>query len=92
MANTTNTQQVITTAQNTRQAPTIGSTFTAILSAANSGIRAVDNTMMTLENVTGAMADKSAQYREQSKIAGAITHNRLMNQLNKEAEQMGLTF
>lgn len=80
-----------TTQQPTQQqAPTIGSTFTALLTATNSGIRTIDNTMRTLENVTGAMADKSEEYRAQSKIGGAIVHNRLMAQLKKEAEELGI--
>lgn len=72
--------------------PTIGSTFGNILTAVNSSLSAVNNTALILDNVTGALADKSARYREQSAIADAITHNQLMAEYENQAKKLGLDF
>ena len=57
-----------------------------------SGLNMVHNTFRAGEHVTGILADKAERYREQVTIADAITHNQLMADYNKQAEELGLNF
>lgn len=72
------------------QRHTIGTTFTQLLGATSSVIAAVDNTAKVAEHVTGTLADKAENWRESSRIADAIEHNKLLAQLNDQAQELGI--
>lgn len=57
-----------------------------------SALNAVNNTARVVEHTTGILADKAERYREQVTIADAITHNQLMADYNKQAQELGLDF
>lgn len=57
-----------------------------------SALNAVNNTARVVEHTTGILADKAERYREQVTIADAITHNQLMADYNKQAQELGLNF
>ena len=62
------------------------------LGTAISALNAVNNTARLVEHTTGILADKAERYREQVTIADAITHNQLMAEYNKQAQELGLNF
>lgn len=72
------------------QRHTIGSTFTQLLGATSSVIAAVHNTALVAEHTTGTLADKAENWRESSKIADAIEHNKLMADYKAQAQELGL--
>lgn len=92
MANNTQAQPTATrpTATQQPQRHTIGTVFGQGLGAISSCIAMVDNAAKIGENVTGTLADKSANWREASRIADAIQHNELMAQYNEQAKELGL--
>ena len=57
-----------------------------------STLNAINNTARVLEHTTGILADKAERYREQVSIQDAITHNQLMSDYRKQAQELGLTF
>lgn len=82
-----NTQSI----QPVQQRHTIGTTFTQLLGATSSIIAAVDNTAKVAEHVTGTLADKAENWRESSRIADAIEHNKLIDALNTQAQELGIS-
>ena len=62
------------------------------LGTAISSLNAVNNAARLIEHTTGILADKAERYREQVTIADAITHNQLMADYNKQAQELGLDF
>ena len=62
------------------------------LGTAISSLNAVNNAARLVEHTTGILADKAERYREQVTIADAITHNQLMADYNKQAQELGLNF
>lgn len=77
-------------------APTAAVTFSDVknttLGTVISALNAVNNTARVVEHTTGILADKAERYREQVTIADAITHNQLMADYNKQAQELGLNF
>lgn len=62
------------------------------LGTAISSLNAVNNAARLVEHTTGILADKAERYREQVTIADAITHNQLMSDYQKQAQELGLNF
>ena len=62
------------------------------LGTAISSLNAVNNAARLVEHTTGILADKAERYREQVTIADAITHNQLMADYQKQAQELGLNF
>ena len=88
------TKATTTTASTTATQPVrvagIGDAFSMLMQTTVSSLSMVNNLAVAGENITGILADKSVNFREQQAIAETMKHNHLMANLQKQASDLGI--
>lgn len=68
----------------------LGDALGMLMQTTVSSLSMVNNLAMAGENITGVLADKSENFREQQTIADTMKHNQLMAKLNEQAAALGI--
>jgi len=91
MTKATNQSATTSTAQPvTIKRKGLGDAFGMLMETTSNTLSMVNNLAIAGENVTGVLADKSINFREQQVIADTMKHNTLMAALQKQANDLGI--